>query len=339
MQISLQRAKVLIARFRRQKILVAGDLMLDRYIYGTAQRLSPEAPVPIVRVREEKNMPGGAANVARNVKALGGGAAMFGAIGADQAGRELLNVMHKDEIETGHVTRLRQIKTTVKMRIIAERQQVVRVDWDSTLRLDNPLFELLCRKAAAAAARASGIILADYAKGIICQRIVDVILGAAKKHNVPVALDPKENRNLLLDGISVITPNHKEAFALAGMTEAEPAQNPIKDRALLRVSDILLEKWHPNLLIVTLGARGMLVAPKGRAPFHVATAAREVFDVSGAGDTTIATMLLALTADADYCEAAELANCAAGVVVGKIGTAVCSSRELLEFMSDLRRCR
>lgn len=339
MHISLQRAKILIAGFRRQKILVVGDLMLDRYIYGTAHRLSPEAPVPVVFVRDEKNMPGGAANVARNIKALGGGAAIFGAIGSDQSGRELINVMRKNKIETGYIAHLKQIRTTVKMRIIAERQQVVRVDWDNTLRIDGPLLELLCRKAAAATVGASGVILADYAKGIICQRIVTAILGAAKKHGVPIALDPKENRDLLLGGISILKPNRKEAFALSGMIETKPAQNPLKDRALLQVSSILLEKCKPNLLVITLGAQGMLIAPKGRAPSHVATVAREVFDVSGAGDTTIATMLLALTAGANYCEAAELANCAAGVVVGKIGTATCSDKELLEFINDLHHNR
>lgn len=339
MHISLQRAKALIARFRRQKILVVGDLMLDRYIYGTARRLSPEAPVPIVFVHDEKNMPGGAANVARNVKALDGNAVIFGAIGSDQSGRELINVMRKNKITTGYLARSRQIRTTVKMRIIAERQQVVRVDWDDKLTLAGPLLEKLCRKTAAAAAGASGIILADYAKGIIRQGMVDAILGAARRHGVPVALDPKENRTLLLDGVSVVTPNRKEAFALSGMIETEPAQNPLKDRALLRVSGILMEKWKSNLLVITLGAQGMLVAPKGRTPFHVATAAREVFDVSGAGDTTIAALLLALTAGADYCEAAELANCAAGVVVGKIGTATCSDKELLAFINDLRHCR
>lgn len=335
MHISLQRAKALIARFRRQKILVVGDLMLDRYIYGMVHRLSPEAPVPIVLVRNEKNMPGGAANVARNVKALGGAAAIFGTIGSDQAGRELLNVMHQDKIETGYVARLDKIKTTVKMRVIGERQQVVRVDWDNKLTLDGTLLEKLCRKAAEAAAQVSGVILADYAKGLICPEIVTAILKAARRHKVPVAMDPKENRELPLDGIAIATPNRKEAFALAGMPETEPAQNTLGDRALLRVSNVLLEKWKPNLLVITLGAQGMLVAPRGHPPFHVATVAREVFDVSGAGDTVIGTMLLALTAGANHFEAAELANCAAGVVVGKIGTATCSGRELLEFISDL----
>ena len=335
MHISLQRARTLITKFRRQKILVVGDLMLDRYIYGTVHRLSPEAPVPVVQVRNEKNMPGGAANVARNVKALGGRAAIVGTIGSDQAGRELLHVMHKDGIRTGYVTRLNKIKTTVKMRIIGERQQVVRVDWDNKLQLDGILLKKLCRKAADAAARSSGIILADYAKGFICPEIVAAILKAAKRHKVPVAMDPKENRDLPLTGIAIATPNRKEAFALAGMPETEPAQNPLDDRALLRANNILMEKWNPHLLVITLGAQGMLVTPREHPPFHVATFAREVFDVSGAGDTVIGTMLLALTAGANHFEAAELANCAAGVVVGKIGTATCSGRELLTFISNL----
>lgn len=337
MQISFQRAKKIIAQFRRQNILVIGDLMLDRYIYGTVHRLSPEAPVPIVLVHDEKNMPGGAANVARNVKALGARTGICGAAGFDHTGNELMNVMRRDGIRTGSIARLKGIRTTVKMRVIAERQQVVRIDWDDKLRSQDMLLEHLCRKAAAATARSSGVILADYAKGIVCQKIVAATLKAAKRHHVPVALDPKENRDLLLDGISIITPNRKEAFALAAISETEPAHNPLKDHSLLRVSKILLEQWNPGLLVITLGAQGMFVAPRGHAPFHVKTAAREVFDVSGAGDTAIATMLLALTAGANYCEAAELANCAAGVVVGKIGTATCSGRELLAFINDLHR--
>jgi D-beta-D-heptose 7-phosphate kinase/D-beta-D-heptose 1-phosphate adenosyltransferase len=287
-------------------------------------------------VRSEENMPGSAANLARNGKALGAGSAIFGAIGSDPAGQELIKVMRRDRIVTDRVVRLEKIRTTVKMRIIAERQQVVRVDWDDVLRPDDRLLGQLCRKAAAAAAAASGIILADYAKGMISQSIVAAILAVAKRRRIPVALDPKENRDLPLEGISIVTPNRKEAFALAGMTETEPVQNPLQDHALLRAGRVLLEKWHPSLLVITLGAQGMLVAPRGRAPFQVATAAREVFDVSGAGDTAIATMLLALTAGGDHYETAELANYAAGVVVGKIGTATCSGKELLEFIKDLR---
>jgi len=336
MHISLQRARTLIAKFRRQNILTAGDLMLDRYIYGTVNRLSPEAPVPVVLVRDEKNMPGGAAVVARNVKALGGKAAIFGTIGSDQVGRELLRVMRKDGIQTGYVNCSDKIQTSVKTRIIGERQQIVRVDWDNNLQPEGALLEKLRRKAAGAAARVSGIILSDYAKGFICPGIVSAILKAAKRRKVPVAIDPKENSDLPLEGIDLAKPNRKEAFALAGIPEAEAAKNPLADRALLRAGNVLMEKWKPNLLVITLGAQGMLVMPREGHPFHIATFAREVFDVSGAGDTTIATMLLALTAGANHREAAELANCAAGVVVGKIGTATCSDSELLAFIKNLR---
>ncbi len=335
MHISIQRARALIARFRRQKILVAGDLMLDRYIYGTVNRLSPEAPVPVIVVRDEKNMPGGAANVARNVQALGGRTVIFGTIGSDQPGRELARVMRQDGIETGQVIRLNKIKTTVKMRIIGERQQVARVDWDNKLKPGGALLEKLCRKAAEAATRSSGVIMTDYAKGLICPEIVTAILDTARRHKVPVAMDPKENMDLPLEGITIATPNRKEAFALAGMPEAEPSKNPLGDRALLRVGNILMEKWKPEMLVITLGAQGMLAMPRGRPAFHVATVAREVFDVSGAGDTVVGTMLLALTAGASHFEAAELANCAAGVVVGKIGTATCSGGELLNFINNL----
>jgi len=337
MHISPQNVKSFIAKFRRQKILVVGDLMLDRYIYGHVNRLSPEAPVPIVRVRDEKNMPGGAANVARNVKALGSGASIFGLIGSDQAGRDLLNVLRADGLSSTYVTTVNKTKTTVKMRVIGDRQQVVRVDWDNKPAINDGLLKKMCLKAVKATAQCTGVILADYAKGLICPEIVSSILKAAMRNKVPVAVDPKVNWNLPMDGIAIATPNRKEAFSLAGIPETEPARNPLNDRALLRASDILMEKWNPSLLIITLGAQGMLVARHARPPFHVTTFAREVFDVSGAGDTVIGTMLLALSAGANDIEAAELANCAAGVVVGKIGTATCSGKELLEFTRDLRR--
>lgn len=333
MQISLRRAKALIAKFRRQKILVVGDLMLDRYIYGAVRRLSPEAPVPIVLVHAEKNMPGGAANVARNVRALGARALICGTLGKDQNGRQLLRVMRQEGIDTKNVAALNNSKTTVKMRIIGERQQVVRVDWDGRLHPKDAAIEKLCRMAEAAIARCSGVILEDYSKGVIGQPLVSAILAAAQRHDVPVALDPKENRELMLAGISIIKPNRKEAFTLAGMPETEPARNPLQDSALLQAAQILLKKWNTKLLVITLGAQGMLVIPHAQKPFHVSTAAREVFDLSGAGDSIIATMLLALSAGASVRDAAELANCAAGVVVGKMGTATCSGQELLKFLS------
>ncbi|MBI2438683.1 MAG: carbohydrate kinase [Lentisphaerae bacterium] len=331
----IQVARALVSRFARQKILVVGDLMLDRYIYGAVHRISPEAPVPVVRVAEEKNMPGGAANVARNLSALGARACIRGIVGRDPAGTDLLRVLEHDRVGTRGVLRFAGIRTTVKTRILAERQQIVRVDWEDQLRLGVKVQKAFCAGIAAALRGVSGVIIADYGKGAVTQPVVDVILRAARRAGVPVALDPKENGTLKLSGLTVVTPNRHEAFALAGVAEQPPCQSPLKDRPLLRVADILIKKWRPACLLITLGPQGMLVVARKRQPWHVATVAREVFDVSGAGDTVIATMLLALASGAPYEMAAQLANCAAGVVVGKLGTATCSARELLGSLAML----
>ena len=330
-------ARALVARFARQKIMVVGDMMLDRYIYGTVTRISPEAPVPVVRIGDEKNMPGGAANVARNVSALGGRAYMRGVVGRDATGADLLQVLKDDHVRTSGVLRYAGINTTVKTRILAERQQVARVDREDQLRLPAGVRRAFCAGLSAAVPDMSGVIIADYAKGAVGQDIVNAVMRPALHRAVPVALDPKENDTLQLPGLTVATPNRKEAFALARLPEQTPCANPLQDQPLLRVADILLKKWSPLFLLITLGAQGMLVVSRNRPPRHVATAAREVFDVSGAGDTVIATLLLALAAGADYEAAAELANCAAGVVVGKIGTATCTDQELLDYLDMLNR--
>lgn len=330
-------ARLLVERFARQKIMVIGDMMLDRYIYGAVHRISPEAPVPVVRVSHEKNMPGGAANVARNVGALGGRANMCGVVGRDLMGDDLLRVLKADRVCTRGVLRYQGIHTTVKTRILAERQQVVRVDWEDRLLLPAKVRRAFCSRLAAAVQGMAGVIIADYAKGTIGQDVVNAVMRAARRNAIPVALDPKENDALKLPGLTVATPNRKEAFALAHISEQPPHANPLKDQPLLRVATILLNKWNPAFLLITLGVQGMLLVSKNCPPRHVATAAREVFDVSGAGDTVIATLLLALAAGANYMTAAELANCAAGVVVGKLGTATCTGQELLDYLDMLAR--
>lgn len=331
----IQLARALVARFSRQKILVLGDLMLDRYICGTVTRISPEAPVPVVRVTEEKNMPGGAANVARNLGALGARVWLHGLVGRDEAGGDLLRVLKHSGVDTRGVRRFSGLRTTVKTRVLAGRQQVVRVDWEDQLLLPAKIRKALTARLAAALRAVSGVIIADYAKGAVTQEVVGVILGAARRAGIPVALDPKENDTLKLAGLTVATPNRHEAFALAGEPEQPALADPLKDRALRRVAGVLLKKWKPECLVITLGAQGMLVVERNHQPWHVPTVAREVFDVSGAGDTVIATMLLALAAGAPYRWAAQLANCAAGVVVGKLGTATCSARELLDCLARL----
>lgn len=324
-------APSLVARFRRQKILVVGDMMLDRYLYGAASRLSPEAPVPVVRVLEEKNMPGGAANVARNASALGARVHIRGLVGRDDDGQMLLQALADEGVCTRGVLRARKMRTSVKTRVLAERQQVVRVDWEARPCLNERDRRAFCAAVAAAVPCMTGVIIADYAKGAVAQDLVGTIVRAAQRRNLPVALDPKEDDALIVPGLTVVTPNRKEAFALARLSEQPPCAHPLQDAPLLRVADTLLRKWQPAFLVITLGAQGMLLATRGCPPRHVETVAREVFDVSGAGDTVIATLLLALASGADYERAAELANCAAGVVVGKLGTATCNAREILEY--------
>ncbi len=322
----------ILGRFARQRILVVGDLMLDRYIRGTVSRISPEAPVPVVHVTEERSVPGGASNVAHNVAALGGRGAVAGVLGRDDAGTDLLNVLRERRVNVDAVLRLPEYRTIVKTRVLAERQQVVRVDWETRLALAGRPRATFLRKLGEAVARSSGVILEDYNKGLITQPVVDTVLAAARRRGIPVGLDPKDNEELDVRGITLATPNRKEAFVAAGEEDPGAASDPLKDAALLEVGNKLLTLWRPAFLNITLGPLGMLLLEKGRPPRHVPTRAREVFDVSGAGDTVIATCVLAAAAGASHVEAAEIANIAAGVVVGKLGTATCTQRELLDYM-------
>lgn len=325
-------ARRIVSRFKRMRILVVGDAMLDRYIYGTVSRISPEAPVPVVSVRSERAMPGGAANVARNITALGGGAVLCAVTGRDRAGAELRRSLEAEGVSTEGVSAPSGVETVVKTRVIAERQQVVRVDWEQRLALGPGPRARICAGIRRLAARASGVLVEDYGKGLVSQDIVDAAAAGAAAAGVPAGMDPKENTAIGLNGITIVTPNRKEAFILARMPETQPEEAPLRDEPLLRAAAALLDMWRPRYLIITLGAQGMLVVSRDRKAAHLPTRAREVFDVSGAGDTVIACAMLSLAAGADGLQAAELANCAAGVVVGKLGTACCTAGELLSFL-------
>jgi D-glycero-beta-D-manno-heptose-7-phosphate kinase len=325
--------KKIFGKFSSQRILVVGDLMLDRYIYGGVSRISPEAPVPIVHVSHEKSMPGGASNVAWNVQTLGGRAAVCGVIGKDANGKELKDILKRGGVCADGAIEVKRIRTIVKMRVIAERQQAIRVDWEDHFDPAGRMADYFCRRLVSEVKKSTGVIIEDYGKGVIRQSVVDTVLKTAKVSGIPVGLDPKENHELRLGGITVATPNRKEAFTIAGIRESSANSNPLEDKMLLKVADILMKKWSPVILLITLGPLGILLVTKNASPKHVPTRAREVFDVSGAGDTVIATCVLALAAGASQYEAAELANYAAGVVVGKLGTASCTQQELLNYMA------
>jgi rfaE bifunctional protein kinase chain/domain len=324
-----ERARQVTQAFRGQRILVVGDLMLDKYIHGTVDRISPEAPVPVVRVSRERQVPGGAANVAGNVRAMGGEAIVAGVVGNDPAGEDLLRLLQESQIGTGGVRLVGGMQTIVKMRILADRQQVVRVDWDPVPTFPKADLDAFCDLLEKQITRCTGVVIEDYSKGIVRQEVIDVVLAGAKKKGIPVGLDPKDNMELNIEGITLATPNYREAHVCAGVLPKGPVADPLADENLRRAGEILLKRWKPEQLIVTLGPQGMYLVAPDRSPRVIPTRAREVFDVSGAGDTVIATCVLALAAGATFDEAAVLGNNAAGVVVGKLGTATCSPGELL----------
>ena len=337
MGISQKRAAELLNKFGRRRVLVVGDLMLDRFVYGSVSRISPEAPVPVVHVTRETSMPGGASNVASNIRALGGKAAVAGMIGKDAAGMELRWLLTHAQVEVECAMMFAGASTIVKERVIAERQQVVRVDFERASSWTGRQIDKFLAMLAIELGRADGVIIEDYGKGAVTQPVVDLILEIAGRRGIPVGLDPKDGHELNVRGITVATPNRKEAFAIAGMADPGAKENPLADKALLKTGEILMQKWEAVNLAITLGPHGMFLLSQGKPPRHVPTQAREVFDVSGAGDTVIAACVTALASGAAFLESAELANVAAGVVVGKLGTASCTARELLDYMGSARK--
>lgn len=332
MNITRKRVAALLEQFARCRILVVGDLMLDRFVYGHVTRISPEAPVPVVRVSRETSMPGGASNVACNIRTLGAGASIAGLLGKDREGVELRWLLQHAEVDVECALMFAGARTIVKERIIAEQQQVVRVDFEKPAEWTKKQQEKFLVMLALELEKADGVIIEDYGKGAVTQPVVDLIMEKAAARGLPVGLDPKEGHDLDMKGITVATPNRKEALAIAGLPDPGVRDNPLCDKVLLRAGDILMEKWAAKNLAITLGPQGVLLLSRGKAPQHVQTRAREVYDVSGAGDTVIAACVSALAAGASFAEAVQLANIAAGVVVGKLGTASCTPEELVASM-------
>lgn len=333
MTISQERLHELRAAMEKQKILVIGDLMLDCFVYGRVERISPEAPVPVVHISKDVNMPGGSSNVASNIRALGGGASVAGMIGDDDSGLLLRKLLEDQGVSCDGVLAIPEHATTIKTRIIADHQQIVRVDREEDPEAADGYIDQFCERIVASAQHASGMIIEDYGKGAVRRQVVECILEAAKERGIPVGFDPKDDHDLNVRGITLATPNRKEAFHAAGIPESRPAENPLNDQPLLKVASILRERWNAEVLMLTLGPQGMLLVPAEGEMIHLPTRAREVFDVSGAGDTVIASCLLAWAAGATLIEAAEIANAAAGIVVGKLGTATCSIDELISVLA------
>lgn len=298
----------------RAHVLVVGDVMLDRYWFGDVSRISPEAPVPVVHVQRVEERPGGAANVARNIVSLGGTATLLSVVGDDEAGRSLAALLQQEKVVTLFHKDIQQ-PTTVKLRVIGRQQQLLRIDFETP-----PSHEVLADKLGEFESLVDGVdlvILSDYGKGSLTH--VAKMIDAAKRHGKPILVDPKGDDYARYRGATLLTPNRSEFRDVAGRwnSEAELAQ---KADALRRELDI-------DALLVTRSEEGMSLFTATGAS-HEPTRAREVFDVSGAGDTVIATMGLMLAAGVPIIEAVHIANLAAGVVVGKLGTATASREEI-----------
>ena len=319
----------MLAAATKTRVLVVGDVMLDQFIWGGVGRISPEAPVPVVDFERESFMPGGAANVARNLTALGVPTELFGTVGHDPAAHQLKRLLREQHIGCRGLLASDSRTTSVKTRIVAHKQQVVRIDRETRDSLSPQLTRRLLGSIKAGLRNTAAVIVCDYGKGVVSQALLDEIKGLCRRRGLWLSLDPKPARQLNLSGMSLITPNRKEAFELANLPDETRNHLPLADARLMQVAERLLNELRPAVLLITLGELGMLLCRRDRKPFHIPTVAQEVFDVSGAGDTAIATFTLAIAAGASPVEAAIVSNYAAGIVVGKVGTATASPDELL----------
>ncbi|MFA6714332.1 MAG: PfkB family carbohydrate kinase [Victivallaceae bacterium] len=327
-----KRLSQIVDKFGDKRIAVVGDLMLDVYIWGKASRISPEAPVPVVQVKKKSCCLGGAANVMRNVVTLGGKVDAYGVIGDDPDGGEIKRLFSDYAIDPSTLSVDKTRRTTKKQRIIASAQQLLRVDFEETEKID----ELIRQEISDGIKRlieqqaVDAIIFEDYGKGVLNNKMLEEIIESANKNNIITSLDPNPGHMLKAKGLSVMKPNRSEAFAMTGTFPQENGMPVEKDVQLHTVAAQLLDEWEPDYLIISLAAQGMALFRKGKEMVVIPTKAREVYDVSGAGDTVIAAFTLALCAGADPVEAAEIANHAAGIVVGKVGTVTVGKDELLE---------
>ena len=318
---SLSTLADLIDHLSGARVLCVGDLMLDRYVFGEVERISPEAPIPVLRVQRETAMLGGAGNVANNLAALGGGGRFIAVVGDDAAGEEVTRLLHDlSAIQADLVVEAGR-RTTLKTRFVGGAQQLVRADVENTDGLDSRVEAELTEHLALADGETSVMVLSDYGKGVLSDAVIQAAIAQAHTNSHAVIVDPKGNDYSRYKGADLITPNKKELMDATSM----PASN---DAEVIAACQHLIDSCGIGGVLATRSADGMTLVVKGEQPHHFKAEAREVFDVSGAGDTVVATLALALAAGATLADGARLANTAAGIVVGKAGTATVSGAEL-----------
>jgi D-beta-D-heptose 7-phosphate kinase/D-beta-D-heptose 1-phosphate adenosyltransferase len=310
----------LIQRMKESRVVVVGDIMLDRYLVGETERLSPEAPVPVVTVRERHAALGGAANVAANVSALGARSLLVGVVGDDTDGAAIRQELAVARLEDRFVLSVAGRPTTSKTRIIARSQQIVRIDDEVETLLDGSDLERLVRVARDALADADALLLEDYNKGALPPTLIAAVMEIARRRGIPIVVDPKFRQFFEYAGATVFKPNRRELESALGAAVDLKNGNALPE---------VLARLKVDNLLVTLGAEGMVLVMKDGSLTHIPSIARDIYDVSGAGDTVTAWMGAALAAGASVHEAAQLANYAAGVEVGKAGVATVSPEEVL----------
>ncbi|MFA5114556.1 MAG: D-glycero-beta-D-manno-heptose-7-phosphate kinase [Candidatus Omnitrophota bacterium] len=332
-----KRLKEIVSRFHRSRILVIGDLILDEYIWGDVQRISPEAPVPVVWANKRTFVPGGSANVANNISALDGKVWLLGVTGSDKNSTILRSELKKRGINTKAVFTEPRRHTTVKTRIVAGHQQMVRVDWEHTDSLPSALNRKIASFIKNNIGDFDAVIIEDYGKGVINAHLLQELSDICLRNKKIITVDPKEENFQYYRGVTAITPNRKELENAIRDLKVRDTTNTFRvhNDKLLKDSDIelaareIIKYLSLESLLVTLGEHGMHLFEKGGRTTRIPTVAQEVFDVSGAGDTVISCFTLALASGASKLEAAFIANFAAGIVVSKLGTAVTDRRELL----------
>lgn len=321
LKIKNERLTDIAKSFNKGKVMVVGDVMVDQFIYGTVERISPEAPVPVVEVQSETFMLGGAANVLSNIKSLGGTTSVCGVIGDDAHGKRAKSMFKKIGAETdGLIVDAHRI-TTKKTRIIAHSQQVVRFDKEVKDNISKTTHKKIMNHISSDITGYDAVIISDYGKGVITKELAAEVVELCKKKNKVITVDPKTNHLLYYKGITSMTPNHHEASLASGI-------KIIDEKTLEKSGSFLLTFLESDSVLITRGDKGMALFEKDGTISKIPTVAQNVYDVTGAGDTVISVFTLALSVGASFKEAAVLANYAAGIVVGKVGTATVTEDEL-----------
>lgn len=314
--------------FKKQTILVIGDTMVDKFIWGKVVRISPEAPVPVVEITKETETLGGAGNVANNITSLGAKAIIISAIGEDNTGRSMIDMLKEKSINPDYLVYDRYRPTIIKTRIIATNQQVVRVDREIKGVFSSSTESKIIKNIESLIPNADGVILSDYGKGVVSRKVLKRTIDLARKHKIPVTVDPKIENFKKYKKVTTMTPNTKEAI------EGMNAKNISCERDVEILGQKILKTLDSDSVLITRGEMGMTLIQPNNKVTTIPTRAKEVYDVTGAGDTVISTMTLALAAKADLVSAAEIANFAAGIVVGKVGTATTNPAELKKTIME-----